>query len=109
MLMNLPKEYFVLLDSKDYPKSSKPPVVGAQRVGFDWYIFADTDALSRMLNDGVFSNSERSCEECSDKDGEIDTLQDDLRASERALFKANEENERLEREIEKLKKGKSND
>lgn len=103
MLMNPPRDYFVLLDSKDYPKSSQPPVLGAQRVGFDWYVFADTDALSRALSDGVFNDSERSCEECSAKNDSIDDLEDDLRAAERGLLKANEENERLEREIEKLK------
>jgi len=108
MLMSLPKDYFILLDSRDYPKSSKPPIAGAQRVGFEWYVFADPDALSRMVNDGVFGRQEiPSCSDCESKDSEISSLEDSLASAEDDLSNANKTIARLEREMAELQKGKA--
>lgn len=57
--MTPPIEYFRRCDA-DTP--------GAQRVGFEWFVFTDQDALSRALNDGMFDPADKTLAEQLEKE-----------------------------------------
>lgn len=77
--MTPPTEYFRRCNA-DTP--------GAQRVGFDWFVFTDQDALWRALNDGMFDGGAGYLEQLAQAQRSIDALENQVAQLEQDLEEA---------------------
>jgi hypothetical protein len=109
--MTPPPEYFRIVPSTYWHHAKNPPCEGAQLVGFDWYVWADQDALARSMKDGLLSTKESWWRaEVNSRDVTISDLEDEVDGLEGELTSKNTEIERLqeklrlaERQIDELK------